>query len=411
MHTHTHTCTYAPTHMHTHAHTCTHTHTPTHTEPKSPAKDIKYYTLNRRPKKNPTTADPLKDFTHNIEVDSRLRTDARSRALSFGSKEKGTKSTGDIRRQKSLEGILDNGSLNGVSEEDKKHARDILTQKIGHAAEIEKRNSNGIMISPVSTKGEVTMTQSTKASLHTTSPLTERRKFTQNSSSPMATIQKPSPPPADVTSQPKTEQLTKRETTSEIMKRNSLPPKLVQSDPEERAPLLRQSSGSSSGTFSPSSELRYIHQGPSSSREGSKEPDRGSSASEELYDRLEAVSGERSSSFSGSDSTNSRSASVQYTRLSESEERSRNSASPGSEGSGVYDHLPPAAESHSKAVPDQMSTLSPPTNFLLGPRRNISQPALSTPASARESPVSRERSVSPLAEESSGEEVGTPTNR
>ena len=170
---------------------------------------------------------------------------------------------------------------------------------------------------------------------------------------------------------------------------------LIQGD--DRTPLLRQTSSSSSGTFSPTGEFRFIPQGPSTSREGSKEPDRApSSSSSEAYDRLEAFVGERPSSTASSGSRPS------------SKQRSRVSTSPESEGSGVYDHLPALPEPVPYNAPERLKALQP--SDFSGPRRMKSQPALSTPVSARESPIERGRSSSPVPEESS-DEAGTPTNR
>ena len=366
------------------------------TEPKSsPANDIKYYTLNRRPKKNASTADPLRDFTHNIEVDSRLRanynlksgiaaTPKRSRPFSYGAKlDSDSKSTNEISRQRSLEGFLDQTPVNGVKEGEKEAARDLLVSKI---ALNDKRHSNGILTSPVSTKGEVTMTQSTKSSPHTTSPLTERKMHPHNTPPPLATTHKESPPPGET-------KTAKNQPTE-----RKLPPKSSSFGSDEMTPLLRRDSSSSSGTRSPSSERRIIRQGPSSSREGSKEPDRVSNSSDDLYDRLE----ERTSSMasSSSDPTNSRSASAQRML--------RASTSPESDNS-VYDHLPSLEKSDLETnTPERVASLSP-SNFVML-RRNISQPALSTPVSARESPVDRDQSTPSIIEESS-DEAGTPTNR
>ena len=371
------------------------------TEPKSSAaNDIKSFTLNRRSKKNASTADPLREFTQNIEVDSRLRanynlksgiavTPKRIRPFSYGAKlDSDSKSTNEIRRQRSLEGFLDQTPVNGVKEGEKEAARDLLGNKI---ALNDKRHSNGILTSPVSTKGEVTMTQSTKSSPHTTSPLTERKMQPQHETPPpLAITHKESPPPGEA-------KTAKNQPTEK-----KLPPKSILTGSfgsDEMTPLLRRDSSSSSGTRSPSSERMIIKQGPSSSREGSMEPpDRVSNASDDLYDRLE----ERTSSMasSSSDPTNSRSASAQLML--------RASTSPESEGS-VYDHLPAADKSDPEAsTPELVISLSP-SNFVL-PRRNISQPALSTPVSARESPVDHDRSTPSILEESS-DEAGTPTNR
>ena len=105
---------------------------------------------------------------------------------------------------------------------------------------------------------------------------------------------------------------------------------------------------------------------------------------------------------------------------------SRSSSS--SAGSGVYDHLPTIASPEppspelpfESAVPEKrdltktdFSILSALGNFT-SPRRNISQPALSTPNSARESPCDQFGRFPSIDEESSDEDEGrrsaTPTN-
>ncbi len=307
------------------------------------------------------------------------------RAFSYGAKlDSESKSTGEIRRQKSLEGCLDNPPVNGVSQGERNSTKDMLSDD----PNLKRHSANGILISPVSTKGEVTMTQSTKSSPSTTSPLTERKIYKHKT-----------PPPV----------ITMHTAPSSKEKERSSPPKMVLSSSvasDDMIPLLqRAGSTSSSGTHSPPlGECRIIRQGPSTSREGSKEPaDTVSNASDDLYEQLEYYKNEPSSSIasSSSDLTNSRSDSAQCLF--------RVSVSPESEGSGVYDHLPTIEVSKSETnAPEKLSALSP-SNFIM-PRRNISQPALSTPVSARESPVDRDQATPSIAEESS-DEAGTPTNR
>ncbi len=373
-------------------------------EPHTPANDIKYYTLHRQPKKSAAAADPLRAFSHNIEIDSRLRAGYntksgvdpnRLRAFSYGAKlDSESNSAGEIRRQKSLEGYLDQPPVNGVGKRDK-NTDDVLAD---NNPNVKRHSANGILMSPVTTKGEVTMTQSTKSSPSTTSPLTGRKVYAHKSPPPVSTTHKAPP----------------QQSTCEKTERTS-PPKTVLSSSvgsDDTIPLLqRGGSTSSSGTHSPPpGERRIIRQLPSSSREGSREPpDTVSNASDDLYEHLEYYKNERSSSLASSSSgstksTNSHSASSQ--RLF------RASVSPESEGSGVYDHLPPSIEvsESEENAPEKLSSVSP-SNCMM-PRRVSSQPALSTPVSARESPIDHDQSTPSIAEEeSSDDEAGTPTNR
>jgi len=298
--------------------------------------------MNRRTKKS----DPIKDCATNIEVDSRLRgrnslvETSRSRALSLEAT--AAKST-QKHHHKSLDGFLDQKSVNGIGNDEK-----MWSPKIDPAVPIEKRHSNGIVMSPVSTKGESTMTQSTKSSPISTSPLTERKKLNRvnKSPSPVVATYKPGEKQKEQMSAPRSK---------------ATKPSNAESD---KAPLLRQGSNTSSeASFG---EYRIIRQGPSSSREGSKEPDRFSNASDDTYDRLEAFVGDRPASYSGVPDL-SRLPGGQRSVRSGSEGRTTSPAE--SEGSGIYDHLPPTlTKSAPSAAPSEQrknrSSLEFPSKFL-----------------------------------------------
>ena len=353
--------------------------------------------------------------------------DPRSRGFSFGSKTENKSK--EIKRQSSLEGTVDHHKVNGLNSEGKQHARDILSHKLEEAVEIEKRHSNGILMSPVSTKGEVTMTQSTKSSpssTHTTSPLVQKKQFPPiKTPSPVSIASDPSKEttePASSTKKKHTESV--KEPSPILQHKNTEAKQLRQtrsSSSDDTVPLLRLGSSSSSGTFSPTDEFRFVPQTNSGSWEDRERDRRDSStASDEVYDKLETLTSPRPDSvgpFSGSSTPSSRSTPglTDHQFRPESVEFSRCSTSPESGGSGVYDHLPALDEPETQheytptKIKDftKLSLLSTPLNFAA--QRNISQPALSTPSSARGSPIDHIRET-PIREESS-DEAGTPTNR
>ena len=163
-----------------------------HTDSKSPANDVKFYTLNRRAQEEhgslrpsqhrggQSTETTIRDWDRKQSIQGFLisATKTTSQKLRF-----------DVRNL--WKALLDHPPVNGVKEEDKKFAREILSSKIERAAHNEQRHSNGILMGPVSTKGEVTMTQSTKSSPHTKSPLTTRKKAVQKSPSPPPEVEPP----------------------------------------------------------------------------------------------------------------------------------------------------------------------------------------------------------------------------
>ena len=315
----------------------------------------------------------------------------------------------------SLENVLESSvKLNGEGEEggsrsggrkeqEKKQARDVLVSKITEAAGKEKRLSNGIRMSPVSTKGEVTTTQSTKVSPPTTTT-------SSKSSTPTHKTDK------DLIGGKKAEMKSRGEQRSQ---RDSLP----SDSSSDTLPSVRPESSNSSvgGAFSPTDEFQYIEgleNEPLIQSGGSKGKTKhakvgshrrhGSTSSEELYDRLDplecAIETEESEKTTPTPTTPT--PSTPGILISQD---NGNRWSMSSNESGEYDHLPALQSPTHGGKGREKISLEQLPSMLTAPgltsyRRITSQPALSTPASARESPVDRSPSNSIIREETSEEE-------
>ena len=335
-------------------------------------------------------------------MDSRLRSE---RGFSIDTNKARPHSLGSHELQKlEQSGGGGGGKLNGDTEHkevDKRQARDVLVNKITEAAGKEKRLSNGIRVSPVSTKGEVTTTQSTT-------------KVT---------------PPTTAASTPPLTQSPKRgtkgggggeEKSKEDQQQTSLRDTPVSDSSSDTIPILRpESSTSSGGPFSPTDEFQFmagsegeplIQQGGGKSKEkSSSSKDQQSSrsvgkghpstSSEELYDKLEPY---EQLSMSESESGSSRTTPAPITPTPSNPgltlTASKDNGSCWSDDSGEYDHLPPALDSLPEKGQIHLDQLLGVSAY----RRITSQPALSTPASARESPV--DRSPSNIIQEETSEE-------
>ena len=289
------------------------------------------------------------------------------------------------------------GRVNGDTEhkgvEKRQVARDVLVNKITEAAGKEKRLSNGIRVSPVSTKGEVTTTQSTTK---VTPPTTA-------ASTPPLT-QSPKRPGTKGGGEQKSKDLAvdqqRRDTTTPVSDSSS-----------DTIPLLRPgSSTSSGGPFSPTDEFQFMagsegesliqqQQQRGGGRGKSTKRDK-SSSSEELYDKLEPYEQLSMSESSGSSRTTPAPVTPTPSNPGLTLTVAKDNGSCWSDESGEYDHLPPALED---SLPEKGQIRLDQLLGVSSYRRITSQPALSTPASARESPVD----ISPsnvIQEETSEEE-------
>lgn len=429
------------------------------------ASEVKFYTLNRKSTKKTNSVDPYSRLVHNIEVDSRLRKDGSNitpsnghdvenrRSYSFEVRPQvpsagsrlgaGFHSTSDI--QSSSSGGRMNG---GVVKQDRHLARAVLSQRIRAAEEKEKRMSKEINASPVSTRGEVTTTISTKD--------TENKRWSTNSPSapkPLpdhlnAPFNKAGsapprlPPEGEVASAPifKAQGTKQLDTVGRQNKRSS-----GLAAASEQTPLLgREDSVESSGDlYSPGGEdFTFVPIGGVASLRGSgKRPvssssssTRSSNGSNQNYDHLEEFVGgnkikKRPDSWESFSNSNSESPSpITITTITTTSDEnlpltasgdhasSRLSNGSSSNESGVYDHLPvlpPGSEEEEEGVAS-LPPLPSQTLELPPVHRNISAPALShsqTSSSARASPSDQFAQFGSIDEESSDEELEvTPTN-
>ena len=459
----------------------------THKVPQPQAHNIKFYTLNRKSTRKP---DPYSQMVPNIEVDSRLRNRPlkslplngndleNRRSYSFEvepevhvtSPEKVTQyhSATDVRTASKMNG----GVVKSSSPQDKSLARVVLSQRIKQAEEQEKRHSREINASPVSTKGEVTTTQSTKSS---SSPVLPTKRWSANSPKMQ---RKPLPshvtefskagsappclppdgkadgalPPSVMSKAHGMKQLNtvgKWKSPPSLVDKKERPPAPDPVSPSiESAPLItKEDSLSSSGDlYSPTDDFTFVPAGKDGSRpkrpiSGAGSVNRSSSGSNQNYDHLdefvgrnkkhdswESFSTSASSSpappitFQGTSTSSSPAPPISSQGQTEdtlspargSQSSSRFSNTSSDDDSGEYDHLPSTPGGRADHLPstpggraDECVMLDIPTP----PKRNISQPALSTPLSARESPCDQFGRFGSIDEESSDEELGaTPTN-
>ena len=345
-------------------------------------------------------------------MDSRLRSEYNQ----SGSSEARQRESNKVRPHSTGSHVLENvlqgseGQSNGGGgvnkAQEKQQARDVLVSRITEAAGKEKRFSNGIRMSPISTKGEVTTTQSTKVS-------------PPSSIATTSSSQSPSPTKGKVTKVDgdKGSKFGSKKTATKaepVLKRDTLP----SDSSSDTVPSVRpESSNSSGGTFSPTDEFQFMEgseelpliQGRSGSKGKSKHGpfsgclDRGSASSEEVYDRLEPYEqsneseSEKTTSTPDTPTPSNPGISIMLDNGDHWSESSNES--------GEYDHLP-ALQSPPSGKGQNISLDQLPTMLSLsssGYRRITSQPALSTPASARESPIDKSL-CSTLPEETSEEE-------
>ena len=340
---------------------------------------------------------------------------------------------GDIKGRSQRTGTGKNRpKQNGVgSNKEKRQAREILTHKLEEAAENEKRHSNGILMGPVSTKGEVTKDSPTQPETGTgiSSSLPVRKTSSTQSEGGEAKTEKKKASDSNL-HQPSNEPHSSNWQIggSSIKHRapSSSGSESVASN--DTAPLLRPESSASSGPFSPTdSEFQFIPQCEedrslvAQDRVKKRRSLSCSSSDESHYDHLDRIRDEftrRQSSEHAPRSDLERSGSsspgedhFKYSKIS---------SPPGSPLSPLYDHLPTLTHDSEKRreIKQQPARMrSPPRiDLLTAPfdirsKRNISQPCLSTPVSARESP-SVETSPSPvIMEHDETEEDETPINR
>ncbi len=430
-----------------------------------PAPEPMFYTLNRRPKKK-NQHDPTTRLAHNLEVDSRLKS-AYGRASQ--SSPAPVSFLGETKNC-STSHPTDPANGHAVTHElEKQHARNLLSQTIGVQASKDKRLSNGVA-SPVSTRGEPTKEATTEPtgqepptadliSLSEQSPDTAVR--LQGKGGTRAPDAKPArnvaessePPkaPGSSTSQREEQQLLE----GGAVKEGRRPREVSPSDSEasgassnELTPLIRKGSTSSSADnpFSPTEgEFEYVALG---QQKASSETNvswrlRSHSSSSE-YDTLEKIQdgiAKRNSQKSVSPDDLAKSGttgeiegdaklvSPPRAKINETpftppvitlRRDSRRSSSSSSDS--IYDHLSPLPQVHEvrtdrdKESPPRIRTMGK-IDFLPSPldfssvRRNVSQPALSTPGSARGSP-SPSLEVGTVLEQSGSEfeEELTPTN-
>lgn len=363
-----------------------------------------------------------------------------------------------------------NGGVTGgvAAKTGKQLARSVLSQHIKRAEENEKKQVKSPP--PVSTKGEATpTTESTKTSPDSTQkrwssnpPKQQRRglpnhhvtEFSKAGSAP------PCLPPkggatvamATTTAMSKAHGMKQLNTVGKGKSSTTLvgvagkterppAPDPISPSSDENAPLIRKcdSTSSSGDLYSPTDDFTFLpvtsHGGlPKSPISGSSSLNRSSSGSNQNYDRLDDFLVRKHDSWesfgtSGSNSPAPPPSSApppSFLLLPPTDSLGRDSQSysrlsgSSSNESGIYDHLPPGPEDHlhedhlhgdhlhgdypasdSEAVLLDTATV----------RRNISQPALSTPQSARESQCDQFGRFGSINEESSDEELGaTPTN-
>ena len=277
----------------------------------------------------------------------------------------------------------------GTEHKERQVARDVLVNKITEAAGKEKRLSNGIRVSPVSTKGEVTTTQSTtKVTPPTTAASTPP--LTQSPKRPVGGGEQKS-----------------KDLAADQQRRDTTP---VSDSSSDTIPILRpDSSTSSGGPFSPTDEFQFMagSEGESLIQQERGGGGRGKStkrdkslSSEELYDKLEPHEQLSMSESSGSSRVTPAPVTPTPSNPGLTLTVAKDNGSCWSDESGEYDHLPPALED---SLPEKGQIRLDQLLGVSSYRRITSQPALSTPASARESPVD----ISPsnvIQEETSEEE-------
>lgn len=418
------------------------------------------------------SVDPYSRLVHNVKQDSQLRKGGSSlnardnearKSFSFENRpEILAKTNLETVRYSSASDVRSSPpKMNGtIAGPEKQLAREVLSQRIGEARDREKRYSNGINHSPISTKGEVTTTVSTKTSplaassnnkrSSSNSPLLRKKnipehlqEFNKAGSAP------PTLPPEEserggsggggegsnsISKAPGMKELNtigkQKKTTPTsvgVAYRKGRPPSDLSN---EHTPLIRSESGSSE-LYSPSEDFSFISRSSPSLNQHADKPlsnsnslKHASSGSSETYDRLEdyITPSKRYNSwetFSNSESgsapgtptvpmvtVSSRSSSSAYEDiLSLPERRGSGSSSRtnSSAESGNYDHLP-------ILVPNEQNL---EVGVDPGIRKITSQPALSTPPSARESPSDQFGRFGSIDEEESSDEdeIGvTPTN-
>ena len=433
-----------------------------------------------------------------MEVDSRLKSVYQSTGR--GSLFQGPSDEGRHRAHSGTGLSREAGyKANGISsEDDKRHARDILSQTIEAAAqkdkEKENRLSNGIVMSPVSTKGETTKEASTMAAPSEVPSLPERQAAPQQvqqraleqteskkseqpttaseSSSPVTKaegkVSKESPKSVSTTSasqaSPSSNPIEERpQPTNQIEQRRrsgSNPREVSPSDSEslesdDMAPLLRATSSASShsststGLFSPTdNEFQFVPvcqtvggvgddriplTVPNKERPRSRDS-QGSLSDDSNYDvdrldkiqeemkKLESVLSRSSSNSSGRSGPPSRRShtyeDISLGQPSDVESYRYSGTITSRPMSPIYDHLSAVSPEKSSSPPLHAALkeknlagadlLSAPDDMSF--RRIVSQPALSTPSSARASPSLMDASISPLIPEQSESEEETPTN-
>ena len=376
---------------------------------------FKFYTLDRRTSKK-TSKGPTTRLAPNVDVDSRLR--------GMYPRARG----GDIKGRDLRTGTSKDGpKRNGVgSNKKKQHAKEILTHKLEEAVENEKRRSNGILMSPVSTKGEVTKDSPTQSEAGTgKAEKTAEKKMALKTLDSSSNLQQPSNEPHSSTKDDSPSWQIGGSSIKHREPSSSSGSESVASN--DTAPLLRPESSASSGPFSPTdSEFQFIPQGQCEENPPLVAQDHVkkrrslscSSSDESRYDHLDRIRDEftrknSSERIPRSDLERSGSSSPGEDHF----KYSRICSPPGSPLSPLYDHLPTLTQALEKRREKPTRMKSPPrTDLLTAPfdirsRRNISQPCLSTPVSARESP-SLETSPSPvIMEHDETEEDETPVNR
>ena len=346
--------------------------------------------------------------------------------------------------------------------EEKKLAREVLSQHIKEVKENEKRMSNGINVSPVTTRGEVTTTISTTKSSSSpnkrsssNSPLLHKKllpdhmtQFSKAGSAP------PSIPPEEgggngLIASPISKAKGVKELNT-IGKQNT-PPTLMgvvyrkdrpQSDSsntsnEQVSSIKDESTESSTDLYSPTEDFTFVasegghtsHGKLNKTTSGTNSLNQSDTCSNQPYNQLNELSSlNKHNSWGHNSNVSSQdtlglpvssaasqqpntSDSIFYLR-SECSSRMSNSSTE----SGIYDHLPTLSSPLQEEEFSLDMTITPPTvappHGELSIRKYTSQPALSTPSSARESPCDRLGQFGSINEESSDDEEtrATPTN-
>ncbi len=432
-----------------------------------PLPEPMFYTLNRRTKKKPH--DPTARLTHNIEVDSRLRT-------AYGQAGKSNISPALFMgesRNRSTSNPIEPTHENNVSCDDKKqHAREVLNQTIGLETTKEKRLSNGVVMSPVSTRGEATKGATTEPTrlgsppAHSLPPPTSKpvsppqAQTTEGKKAevkPVTNVAESAEPVA-APSPSKPSRSEERPPEAISARKDGRPREVSPSDSEaseassnEATPLLRigSTSSSSENPFSPTEgEFEYVSLDQHKPTIGTNEcrPPSSTSSNDSHYDTLEkiqeSIANRDSKASVGSDSqarlgstgsndlTPKLSSPLKATKTNEVPYalplivlRRDSQRSSSSSSDSIYDHLSPLTEIHQTKtdrdsespprikVPAKFDVLPSPIDFSV--RRNVSQPALSMPGSARGTPSpSPSLEVGTVLEQSGSEyeEEMTPTN-